>query len=228
MDILLYVLLSIIFTYVFTKIISILNNYITHNNKNKINTRRNLYIFLIIIILIVCLYEIYNQPINNFQVGGDKDTKNKNKINKMKALCNFNTNDSETQHCFSDLTHHTCCMLGPKAREYADKTGNTIGSASERSYKRKYNKKPNNLTSWCTCTGSSVCSFYANKFNDGTHIKFINDPNSKDKIYENVSPKCEKKIRDKLDIYTHGTPGILNNNKKINKKDKCKYKNKKI
>ena len=107
----------------------------------------------------------------------------------MKGLCNFDTNDPEIQHCFSDSTHHTCCMLGPKAREYADKTGNTIGSASERSYKRKYNKKSKDLTSWCTCTGSSVCSFYADKFNDGTHIKFINNPNSKDEIYENVSPK---------------------------------------
>ena len=43
MDILLYVLLSIIFTYVFTKIISILNNYISHNNKN--NTGEFIYIF---------------------------------------------------------------------------------------------------------------------------------------------------------------------------------------
>ena len=101
----------------------------------------------------------------------------------MKALCNFNINDPEIKHCFSDSTHHTCCMLGPKVREYADKTGNTIGSVSERSYKRKYNKKSNNLTSWCTCTGSTVCSFYSNKFNDGTHIKFINNPNSKDEIY---------------------------------------------
>ena len=39
-----------------------------------------------------------------------------------------------------------------------------------------------------------------------------------------------EKLRDKLNIYTHGTPGILNNNNnnKINKKKNCKYKNKKI
>jgi hypothetical protein len=28
---------------------------------------------------------------------------------------------NKTSHCFSDSTHHTCCMLGPEARKYADK-----------------------------------------------------------------------------------------------------------
>lgn len=35
------------------------------------------------------------------------------------------------------------------------------------------------LTPWCTCFGSLVCSYYADKFkNDGTSIKFINEPGS--------------------------------------------------
>ena len=36
----------------------------------------------------------------------------------------------EIQHCFADSTHHTCCMLGDKAREYADASGNPIGALS--------------------------------------------------------------------------------------------------
>jgi hypothetical protein len=39
---------------------------------------------------------------------------------------------AETQHCFADTTHHTCCMLGSKARAYADASGNPIGSLSEK------------------------------------------------------------------------------------------------
>lgn len=35
-----------------------------------------------------------------------------------------------TRHCFADSTHHTCCMLGSSTREYADASGNPIGSLS--------------------------------------------------------------------------------------------------
>ena len=82
----------------------------------------------------------------------------------------------ETQHCFSDTTHHTCCMLGNNTRKYADSTGNSIGSLSVKVQKNtKHNEKHNKkLYPWCSCTGSKVCSYYTNRFGskDGTHIKF--------------------------------------------------------
>ena len=92
---------------------------------------------------------------------------------------------NQTSHCFNDATHHTCCLLGKEARNYADSTGNPIGKLSESMHRNK-NKNKNegesqsgnkskNLVPWCTCTGSKVCSFYSNKFGkiDGTRIKFI-------------------------------------------------------
>ena len=47
-------------------------------------------------------------------------------------------------------------------------------------------------------------------FNDGTKIKFINNPNSKNpEIINNVKSKdCEEFVRKKLNINKHGTPGI--------------------
>ena len=44
------------------------------------------------------------------------------KINKVKDLCGIPIHSS-TNHCFNDRTHHTCCMLGPQARKYADEHG---------------------------------------------------------------------------------------------------------
>jgi hypothetical protein len=87
----------------------------------------------------------------------------------------------ETQHCFADSTHHTCCMLGAKSREYADSSGNPIGALSVRvqggktTKASKTSKTSGKLVPWCTCTGSKVCSYYSNKFGkmDGTRIKFI-------------------------------------------------------
>ena len=58
---------------------------------------------------------------------------------------------NKTSHCFSDSTHHTCCMLGPEARKYADNSGNPIGIASEDAFYLRYGKKPDELTPWCTC-----------------------------------------------------------------------------
>ena len=117
----------------------------------------------------------------------------------------------ETSHCFNDSTHHTCCMLGPEARKYADESDNPIGSASLKAFRKKFNRNPNQneKTGWCTCFGSEVCSFYANKFNDGTHIKFINNP-YKNNIVKNVSPKCEGYFRNKFNVESHGTPGVKN------------------
>jgi hypothetical protein len=106
---------------------------------------------------------------------------------------------NKTSHCFSDSTHHTCCMLGPEARKYADNSGNPIGIASEDAFYLRYGKKPDELSPWCTCTGSKVCSYYSNKFKDGTHIKFIG----------NLSTKNEEDGIAKLGISKHTTPGII-------------------
>ncbi len=103
----------------------------------------------------------------------------------------------ETSHCFNDTTHHTCCLLGSEAREYADNSGNPIGTTSVNVLGRK--PKDNELVPWCTCTGSKVCSFYKNKFNDRTNIKFIGNTNTEN----------EDEAIKKLNIIRHNTPGIF-------------------
>jgi hypothetical protein len=112
-------------------------------------------------------------------------------------------NSSSTGHCFHDETHRTCCMLGKHAREYADKSGNPIGRASIQAFKEYYGfyPSPNTLTPWCTCIGSKVCSFYASKFNDGTHVKFIDRYNGGIVL----SPD-----ENKYKTLTHSTPGVSN------------------
>ena len=113
---------------------------------------------------------------------------------------------NETSHCFNDETHQTCCILGPKAREYADNSGNPIGKISQKLNPNK------TLTPWCTCAGSQVCSYYSDKFKDGTHVKFMNDRKDKyNYIYnfeENPSYK-EKDIANKIGINKHNTPGVF-------------------
>ena len=127
---------------------------------------------------------------------------------------------NETQHCFADGTHHTCCDLSPEARKYADDSGNPIGQLSKdvfEIYKKQKGTKnedrikeleEKNATPWCTCFGSKVCSYYASKFNDGTHIKFVNNPKSSTDAAFNPSPNCEGYFRQKFDVSSHGTPGI--------------------
>lgn len=72
------------------------------------------------------------------------------------------------------------------------------------------------LTPWCTCFGSLVCSYYADKFkNDGTSIKFINEPGSNPpegafNIPTNMN--CEAKAREYFDVQAHGTPGVTDPN----------------
>jgi hypothetical protein len=104
----------------------------------------------------------------------------------------------ETKHCFADTTHHTCCSLNTEAREYADKTGNPIGKLSEKVYQIKNNKKPGEYTTWCTCTGSKVCSYYKNLTYDKTFIKFIN-------FIETIDEEEAIRI---LNLNKHKTPGI--------------------
>lgn len=90
----------------------------------------------------------------------------------------------------------TCCMLGSQARVYADNSGNPIGKASINALGRK--PKEGELTPWCACTGSKVCSYYKNKFNDGTNIKFIGNTNT---INEDDGINM-------LNITRHKTPGV--------------------
>ena len=124
------------------------------------------------------------------------------------SICGL-VNNYNTSHCFSDSTHQTCCLLGSKARKYSNESGNPIGEISEKIFFKYFGKKPtaNDLTPWCTCIGSKVCSYYAKKFNDGTHIKYINDLNNKFLIY-GFNTKCEKKIASLLNFNSHLTPGI--------------------
>jgi hypothetical protein len=139
-------------------------------------------------------------------------TKQSYKRDKMTQMCfrpykNTLSEHPAIKHCFVDGTHQTCCILGPKARKYADDTGNPIGKLSK-DIDKYYRKKKNKLTPWCTCTGSEVCRFYADKFNDGTHIKFIND--NRNNYYYNQLQKnsCEQNIKKKIGYKQHHTPGI--------------------
>jgi hypothetical protein len=129
---------------------------------------------------------------------------------KKKERKNFNSlsfcglpNINSTSHCFNDQTHRTCCLLGKKAREYSNKSGNPIGKASEEAFYIQNGFKPNEymLTPWCSCMGSKVCSFYSEKFGkeDGTHIKFLKDKNNN--IIFNRDE--EQNL-----IYKHKTPGV--------------------
>ena len=43
----------------------------------------------------------------------------------------------ETQHCFNDSTHHTCCEIGPLARNYADSSDNPNGNLAD-NYSNNY------------------------------------------------------------------------------------------
>ena len=134
--------------------------------------------------------------------------KNYSKPKSLLQLCGLDKG-LQTSHCFNDYTHQTCCLLGGKARKYADMTGNPIGKISSNIFKNYFKRKPkhNDLTPWCTCIGSKVCSFYAEKFNDGTHIKFINKRNT-NFILKGFNTNCEENIRHRLGYQSHKTPGI--------------------
>ena len=56
------------------------------------------------------------------QFGGR--TEKRIKRDKLMEVCGMPKNYNPTSHCFNDSTHHTCCMLGPKAKKYADESGN--------------------------------------------------------------------------------------------------------
>lgn len=104
------------------------------------------------------------------------------------------------QHSFGvDRTHNLCCKLGERAREYADETGNPIGSAA-----RQIGSE-----NWSTCMGSNVCSFYAQKHKDDTKPKFASSPDLY-KVITHVPANihCEAYAAKLLSMDSHGTPGI--------------------
>ncbi len=137
------------------------------------------------------------KEIDNMPMGRLEKKERDNILNRKDLLEKCGLPDiPETSHCFNDTTHHTCCLLGSDAREYADNSGNPIGITSVNVLGRK--PKENELVPWCTCTGSKVCSFYKNKFNDGTDIKFIGNTNTEN----------EDEAINELKITRHNTPGI--------------------
>lgn len=207
MDNVLVILLSLIF------IISLV--LLNTHKKLVAKYRSYLLIFLIIVLIVllgVAIYDVFTNKSKKL-IGIQSKLEQflgVNKKNKLMQVCGMPQNYNPTSHCFNDSTHHTCCMLGPKARKYADESGNPIGTAAKKAFKhlKKKSATDNDLTPWCTCFGSEVCSYYANKFNDGTHIKFVNNPNSADNVAFNPSPKCEGFYRDKFNVKSHGTPGV--------------------
>lgn len=197
-----------------------LNKFIK-NSKKKYRNIKIIFIVSLLLLIIYLYYYLYKDSCNqkggyvNFRRYGQKHPE---KIPKLLNECGLPQNYSVTSHCFADSTHQTCCMLGPEARRYADNSGNPIGEASVLAFREKYGRYPkkNELTGWCTCFGSKVCSEYAKKFNDGTHIKFVNNPKNKTKIRSKVHSDCEGYFRDKFSIRKHGTPGINNNFSSLN------------
>lgn len=126
---------------------------------------------------------------------------------KPENLC-FPTNPKSrlTQHCFSDSTHHTCCALGPKSREYSIKSGNPIGSAAE-TVTPVSTSSSREVRPWCTCSGSQVCQYYAQKHRDGTRIIFMYNVHNK-AVYYNVPSHLESTMAQKFNIAFHRTPGV--------------------
>lgn len=224
MDLVLYILLIVLF--VLTLVYFKLNEKVVKKNKIIIYGC----LVVIIIFLSIGIYNSYSTENKskfkqNFQNGGKVNSRIL-KQQRLKNRCGLPKSSDYvvTNHCFADGTHHTCCMLGPKAREGSDATGNPIGSASVRAYSKKNPGKSitkDTLTPWCTCSGSNVCAYYANKYNDGTYVAFVNNPNAVEgiQIAEGAPPECEPYFRDKFNIIPHGTPGVkkLKNKKKLKK-----------
>ena len=145
----------------------------------------------------------------------------------------------ETSHCFNDSTHHSCCEISEKARDYADSSGNPIGKLAEDVFNKLPDNHPkkkyflnNNKRPWCTCFGSKVCGYYSDEVDSNTNISFISSPyldSATNKLrFAEFSPNttseaCEEYARNKFNVRGHGTPGIKqNNNSNLN----CKNKNK--
>ena len=204
----------------------LINRLSFHNEKFYKKIKNILYIILLVVIII--LIKLNTEKEKFIQTGG----KGIKKIEKLKFLCGIPENDESTSHCFADGTHQTCCLLGPKAREYSMRSGNEIGNLSLDASKKFKKQNPNlkrsekGTTPWCTCLGSGVCSDYARKFKDGTRVKLINNRFSPNKIALNPKSKCELYYGDKFRTKRHLTPGVntisSSKNCKINEKDVIK------
>lgn len=124
-----------------------------------------------------------------------------------KACFGESYNHRSVQHSFgSDKTHNLCCQLGEKASEYADNSGNPIGTAA---------KKLHSKNKWSTCMGSNVCSYYAEEFNkketegNKTEPLFATSPDLyKLSTYIPSNVNCEAYAAEQLSMSSHGTPGI--------------------
>ena len=231
---LIFVLLCVIIIIVL--LLLLFETYILLNISNKmINTNIYILFTILVIFLLLCLLYIkYNKStilINlnknkeNFrQQGGRRRVSNRVRKELLKK-CGL-PDIPETSHCFNDSTHHTCCELGNKTRDYADSSGNPIGTASKNAFKKLHGRDPtsSDKTSWCTCFGSEVCSTYSDMHGaqDGTNIKFIFNPGTSDTVVKNPKKQCEGFYRDNFKVLSHRTPGVkrrnFNGNKKGNKK----------
>ena len=124
---------------------------------------------------------------------------------------------SETQHCFTDDTHHTCCEIGPETSKYADSSGNPIGKLAEDVFQKLPNNHPkkqyylkNGRRPWCTCFGSKVCGIYSKKYPSDTQIRFINAPYD-DRLADKISThndNVEEEIRKNFNVMSRRTPGV--------------------
>ena len=141
--------------------------------------------------------------ISMMPMGSQSPRSSSSKKNVLFNLCGLPTNDPNTSHCFADSTHQTCCLLGGQARRYADASGNPIGKASEQAFFKKYGFAPSEktLTPWCTCMGSGVCTYYARKFADGTHPKFLHR-------MDNGEILVNQQNENKYAMIHHKTPGV--------------------
>lgn len=133
-----------------------------------------------------------------------------------KACFGDSYHDASVQHSFGvDRTHNLCCRLGEDAKTYADNSGNPIGDAARRI----------GSNNWSTCMGSNVCTYYAEKFNDGTRPLFATSPDLyKATTYIPSNMNCEAYVATQLSADVHGTPGIDTNGDP----QKCSLKERKI
>ena len=125
----------------------------------------------------------------------------------MRSRCfGAQANHPSVAHSFGeDATHNLCCALGPKAKAYADASGNPIGAAAEH-----IDVIGDKTTSnWSTCMGSNVCGAYAAEHADGTKALFATNQ-ALTKVATDVpaDPDCEAYAARLLTAPTHSTPGI--------------------
>jgi hypothetical protein len=122
-------------------------------NKSIINSYSIKIIYILSKKFFIKIDEIEFQYMNEFNNYFLEKFKERKKFNSL-SFCGL-PNINSTSHCFNDQTHRTCCLLGKKAREYSNNTGNPIGKASEEAFYIQNGFKPDEymLTPWCSCIG---------------------------------------------------------------------------